>query len=238
MNYKVILFLSVSILFFHHSSSAQKIHDVDLTLINSVISVPNSPFEYARLKNRMYERDSTLTDYEFQLLYFGATFQSDYAPYFPSALEERFNDLYESENYAAALPLADSVLKNNPVNLKLTLRAAVCANSLNQSDLTTAYMKMYKGIFQTIISTGDGWSEEHAFVVTSVSDEYEIMAMWEIGYTKQSLLASQTDMFTLDKVTRKELKKDGIKTKGMYFDVSLPFQSLMKGFKESNESKD
>jgi hypothetical protein len=150
MNYKVILFLSVSTLFFHHSSSAQKVHEVDLTLINSVISVPNSPFEYARLKNIMYERDSTLTDYEFQLLYFGAIYQSDYSPYITTDQHERFNNLYQSGKYGEALPIADSLLKTNPVNLKLTLRAAVCANSLNQLDLTTAYMKMYQGIFQTI----------------------------------------------------------------------------------------
>lgn len=238
MKYKVILFLSISILGFMPSAHAQKVHDIDLTLINSVISVPNSPFEYARLKNRMYHRDTTLTDYDFQLLYFGAIFQSDYSPYITTPQEEQFNDLYGSGNYAEALPLADSALKKNPVNLQLTLRAAVCANSLNRPELTATYMRMYQGIFQTIVNTGDGWSEEHAFVVTSVNDEYEIMKMWEIGFTKQSLLASETDMFTLDKATRKDLKKHGIKTNGIYFDVSIPFQSLMKEFKESSDSKD
>lgn len=233
MKLKFSAILIVALILNGLTSQAQKIRDLDLTLINSVTSVPNSPYEYARLKKRMYERDTTLTAYEYQLLYYGLTFQPEYAPYFPTPQEEKFNDLYRSEDFAAAFPLVDSILFNNPVNLRMLLRAAVCARVLGDEKLSEVYITLYGGIFNTIVSTGNGWSEDQSMIVVCVDDEYEVMKMWEIGYTKQALLASRTDCFTLDKATRKDLKKHDIKTKNMYFDVSLPFASLSREFEKS-----
>jgi hypothetical protein len=233
MKLKFSVILIVALILNGLNSQAQKIRDLDLTLIKSVISVPNSPYEYARLKTRMFERDTTLTPYEFQLLYYGLTFQPEYAPYFPSPLEEKFNDLYSSEDFNAAFPLVDSILFNNPVNLRMLLRAAVCARVLGDEKLSESYISMYSGLFNTIVNSGNGWSEDQSMIVVCVNDEYEIMKMWEIGYTKQALLASKTDCFTLDKATRKDLKKHEIKTKNMYFDVSIPFSSLSREFENS-----
>ena len=136
MKLKFSVILIVALILNGLNSQAQKIRDFDLTLIKSVISVPNSPYEYARLKTRMFERDTTLTSYEFQLLYYGLTFQPEYAPYFPSPREEQFNDLYRKEEFAAAFPLVDSILFNNPVNLRMLLRAAVCARVLGDEKLS------------------------------------------------------------------------------------------------------
>lgn len=204
---------------------AQKISNIDFDEIQKLITDSSSTYYYPKLLARLQDGDSTLTLKEYQCLYYGYSFSDSYSPYGESDDENSFMKHYQKENYGKALPYGLKVLKENPINPKITFKVAVCYNQAGDKNMARFYANRYYSFLDAIYSSGDGKSIETAYVVLSVGDEYEILAEKELQVTQQSLVG-HTDVMTLD--TKSQKGPDKIKT--MYFDVTKPFESLMKEF--------
>lgn len=215
----LILFFSVSF--------AQKIVNIDFNYVKEETTKKNSDNYYEKLLDRYNKYDTTFTEEEYMFLYYGFTFRPEYNPYGISKEEEKFFDAYHAGNYKKAIPLGQSVLAKNPVHLNILFKMAVCYYALNEVDMFKFYISIYKGLLSAVYRSGDGMSIETAWVVNSVSDEYEILRNLKLSMVSQTLLEGPTDMFSLDT----ENQEYDPPVEKLYFNVAKPFERMSKIFK-------
>lgn len=218
---KKILLLPVLILICV-SLSGQKVSRVDFDVIKK--SLDDSPKLYQQLLTRFINSDSTLTNEEFSIIYYGQCYQDDYSPYGNDQENfDKFKKHYLEKNYDRALPIALKMIKNNPLDMKMTFKALVCYHQLQDVAGKNNMIIRYNGIMSTIFNSGDGKSDSTAFVVMCVSDEYELMANLQVETISQSLIGSCDLM---------RLKENDLGIDKLYFNVSKPMASMMDMFKK------
>tara|TARA_Y100000589_G_scaffold328039_1_gene371221 strand:+ start:43478 stop:44182 length:705 start_codon:yes stop_codon:yes gene_type:complete len=223
----LILFYLLSLSF----TQAQKISNVDFDLIKREISDSNSIFFYPNLLERFKKFDTTLTFLDYQHIYYGSVFQSNYSPYYNSQTEEKFYELYKKEKFKKAIPSGIKAFEDNPVNMRLIFRLAVANLAEGNKQKARKLANLYYNLMDVILSSGDGKSIQTAYVVTRVSDEYEIIAEYKLQVKKQQLIGN-TDVMTFDKKAQKNRKE---KIKVLYFNVFFPLNHLSNSFKQFDE---
>lgn len=189
------------------------------------VSLKNDKDLYKKLLDRYIDIDTTLTNKEMAIVYYGAVFQKSYNPYGTPKKEKEFFEYYNNKNYKKALPIGEKILKDEPLNLKIVFKLLVCANTLEDEKRIEKYRFYYIRILRTILMSGDGLSSETAFVVTNVDHEYTLMGQLELGYSSQSLVGV-CDKFKLTD------KGDDFEGDEIWFDVSKSLAHLSKMFGE------
>ena len=218
----------VFILIYTHG---QKISNIDFDFINTKIKDSTSTFFYPLLINRFVKVDTTLTEKEYELIYYGNTYSEKYKPYSTSEAEKKFFELYRQEKYKEAIPFGKEVLKENPINLKISFRMLVCFNVLGDKITAKHYANRYFPLLNCIYNSGDGKSIQTAFVVLKVDDEYEILD--DLGLSsKGQALVGDTDVLTIDKKNQK-VKKGEKKISSLYFNVTKPLDYLQQEFRKN-----
>ena len=130
----------------------------------------------------------TLTPHQFKLLYYGAVFQPFYQPKDETENESKFLDLYKENKFAEAIPFGVLGVKENPMNLSLIHKVALCGNYTKNDPIFWNYYRLMIPLIQTIKNSGDGESEATAYVVINGNDEYEILTDLEVRKDKQSIV--------------------------------------------------
>lgn len=211
---------------FCYISFGQKISKVDISRIEKETGDAKSAFYYPSLL-RKFTTDSMLSETEYQYLYYGNAFYKDYKPYGAGKNEDRFMEYYRKEKYKKALKYGQKVVDENPVNLAMCLRMAVCYKQLGDKVISDRYAAKYFKLMDVIYKSGSGNSIEDAFVVICVNDEYQVLADMDLNSMGQSLMG-QTDRLTISP----EGQTREPKINELYFNVSLPFSFLSRQFKE------
>jgi hypothetical protein len=79
-------------------------------------------------------------------------------------------------DWEGLLAAANKVLDVDYVDGEAHLAAALAYSQLGKSDDAKREQTIAMGIFKSMMLNGDGKSREHAFVVISIAEEYELMA--------------------------------------------------------------
>jgi len=224
---KLIISITLSLIVLQ-IGTAQKVSNINFDEVKALIQDSTSATWYPTLVDRIQKLDTTLTANDYNLLYYGNVFADCYSPYGESKKQEKFLKLYGKTEYDKAIKIGQSVIEENPVNLKILFKMLVCYNQQGDKATAKLYARAYFGLLDAIYRSGDGKSVETAYVVGTVSDEYEMLADMELRITSQSLIG-HTDLLKIDMKSQKGKKKDKIKE--LYFDVSKPFEHLAKAFK-------
>lgn len=203
---------------------AQKVSKIDFDLIKAETTNSESEHYYPKLLTRFVEGDTNLTIEDYAFVYYGNVFTDNYNPYGLSKDQSKFMELYREKKYKKAIAYGEKVLKENPVNLKITFKMMVCHHVIEELDQAKLYAKRYFPVLDCIYKGGDGLSEETALVVIMVADEYEIMADMKVSMTSQSLVRN-TDVLTLK-------KQEGNIIEKLYFNVSMPLKNMAEQFKK------
>lgn len=190
---KKVIFLSL--FFFVSKGFTQKISNIDFDKIKTQTTDENSPFYYDSLlvkyfnfqEDPQFEYD-TLTAEEFDYLYYGAVFQPFFNPGDETENESKFLDLYKENKFKEAIPFGEKGVKENPVNLSLIHKLALCGNYTEDKTIFWNYFRLMIPLIKSIKKSGDGQSESSAYVVISGNDEYEILMDLEVKKDKQSLI--------------------------------------------------
>jgi hypothetical protein len=195
---------------------------VDFKNIRSVTGKKGSALYYPRLFERYSDNDTTLSREEFRYLYYGFTFQEEYRPYAVSDAENRVSallvkDTLTVEDFSSIYTSYNEILLLHPFSLRYLLASSIACSRLGkEAEARTFYFK-YDGILSTILSSGDGATEQSAWSVILLSDEYELIR--SLGFNpsgKQKMLSESRCDFIY--VSANEY---GIE--GFYFDISRPF---------------
>jgi hypothetical protein len=221
---KHLLFL-ISILVVHWGYT-QIISKIDFELIRQQSTDSSSALFYPDLNDRLQRLDTSLKKEEYRVLYYGNIFQENYHPYGATETEKTFNDAFkQGDSLSQLLPLAQSVLNENPVNLDLFYKMIISANRAKDKNMAIKWAKIYVSFLEVIYASGTGKDCQHAFVVISVDDEYRITADLGLRVTKQALIGT-CDRLQFAKKGQK--RKNLIKT--LFFNVQMPLSYLSGAF--------
>jgi hypothetical protein len=170
------------------------------------------------------QADTSLTKDDYTTLYYGQCYQKNYDPYGSDADNlDKFKKPYLAGEYKEALPFALKMIEKNPLDMKMTFKALVCYHEIKDEDGIQKMKTRYNNIMLSIYESGDGKAAATAFVVMCISDEYELMANLQVEITSQSLVGD-CDLMAL--------KQNDLGIDKLYFNISKPFETLAKMFKD------
>jgi hypothetical protein len=134
--------------------------------------------------------------------------------------EKAMTEALNKNDYAVALKNAETVLDNEYINMDAQF-VAFAANQEMGATLKAAFHRaIFRGLIDSVRSTGDGKSMEQAWVVVNVHEEYVVLRA--LGYTpsEQSLMHKDGHSYDVMKV---KSAKDGTE-QTLYFNVDIPFK--------------
>lgn len=172
----------ILLVFVFQNLSAQRASKIDFDSIYSIINKKESEFEYFKLLNK-FQKDSVLNDDELLLLYYGFTSQKEYNPY---DLKEMKLQMFIKENgYGKTKELEEETFKNNHVSLIACYARSIRYKINNDTTLMYIWTNNYYGLLRAIKASGDGKTEETAFVTNSIADEYQILGNFKLNLIMQ-----------------------------------------------------
>jgi hypothetical protein len=133
------------------------------------------------------------------------------------------------KEYAKAAAGAEKILQKNFVDLTAHKIAARAYKEMGKETEAKFHRKVFAGLFQSILKSGDGKSAATAYVVISTDEEYVVLGELGIRRTKQALLGEKGQKIDL---------LEGVNSKNepvaLYFNVSAPFRWLERQFKKGD----
>jgi len=203
-----------------HGQSERKFEKPDYATIERLTKDISAAAYYPKLFSRYQHNDTTLTDRDFMLLYYGYFFQSGYKQSgVRSAIEDSVNAInnkgsgmttYEMKRM---IRLTQRELKRSPFDLEYINALCNMQQMLGNNDSLIIYLYKLKMIARTLCASGDGLTEPTAIHVLMVSDEYSILHL--LGFDFDGIKSRTAGYCDYLKVKK---NNDGID--GFYFDVS------------------
>jgi hypothetical protein len=120
----------------------------------------------------------------------------------------------QQKDFKKALKMANEVLQNYFVDINAHLIAANAYHGLNQNDEAEKQIGFARSLVKSILDSGDGETEETAFVVISVDEEYVVLRQMGIPPSNQSLSHGKNGWYDVLKS-----KKDG-QDVTLYFNIT------------------
>ncbi len=164
---------------------------------------------------KMFNPDSTVSDFELAMGYYGFVLQPDYRPDKYIGLEMQVMALNNNHRWEKAKRYADSLITNYPTCLMGHVELSYACNSLQDTNQAALYRNIYERLGNMIFKTGDGLSIETAYLVTGYKDIEVLTQMMRMKIKKRKTKTKRKSTFEIVTVF-KNLKK-----KKIYFDTSL-----------------
>jgi hypothetical protein len=190
----------------------------DYKRIRQLTSDPASPMFYSRLFMRYINDDTTLTQQEFHLLYYGYFFRDEYDSYGSVGYKDSIKSLGRKEGMTMAegkrmISFAKRDLKFTPFDLNDLNWLGNLYYAMGDIENNAVYKYKAKMVAATILSSGDGRTDSTGYHVLSVGDEYNIVSHLGLIYKAyRTNTEKKYDYITVSGNSR------GIS--GVYFDVS------------------
>ncbi|NJM25097.1 MAG: DUF4919 domain-containing protein [Bacteroidia bacterium] len=145
----------------------------------------DNPYYYGLLKDKFNFRIDEMTLDEIFMAYYGFTTEAGYSPYGATNAKELRQKL-EAQAFADLKNLAKTALAKNPFDLAARENLFIAQYSLKEPEFE-ASLKTYLGLMEAILASGTGTSYDSAYIITRVSDEYDLLYYLGLSSTIQSL---------------------------------------------------
>lgn len=188
--YKKILLLLIAILplslYAQEQEKTDKFMVPDYASIKTMVADPNSAFYYPKLFKKYQENDTTLSFREYRMLYYGYVFQPGYERNPKHTAEDDSIAAIFAKGQLTEQDLKDIVrlgiayTEKVPFDLKRINLVHVAASELGDNTTAGAYLHKVRMLALTVLTTGNGLSEETPFYVISESDENAMINI--LGY--------------------------------------------------------
>ena len=180
------------------------------------------PTWYPKLLARYNNHDTTLTNADFHLLYYGFFFQPEYKKVgMPMAVKDSIKAIYKKQNFTnkatkderiQMIGFTQTLLKTEPFNVNSLNRLYILYLELGKKDSSNLYKYKLEKVAQTLFASGDGKSDSTGIHVLAIDDEYSILSL--LGYEYDGSHTHTKNHADLLKVRKNDDNIDG-----MYFDV-------------------
>ncbi len=197
--------------------------------IASNIASESSPYFYKTLMQRFKSGDTTMTIEEKRHLYYGYSFQKEYAPYSHSEYLDSIQAIMQKgQNVISDLDdiirYGDEVLKENPFDLRAISYQLFALEQQGDQEAFMPKLMQFRAVIEAMLSTGDGISKETAFHVIYTAHEYVLVDILGFAFGGTQSLIEHYDYLTL--------AENVAGLEGMYFDVKVCLNSMSKLFGE------
>lgn len=221
---KNVIFLFL--LFFTSLAYTQNKTPVDYVSIKKMVT--EKSFYFTELLSRYAENDTLLTAEDYTILYYGQIFRPEYKGSLDPK-EFHLKDLMSAKNYTEAYDVAKEVMKENPVSLlALQTMINICPKLQKTEAERNSYVIKYVRLLHTIFLSGKGDSQESAFQVICVGDEYlflyDYLKVFKIK--NQKFIPGEKDNHKYDCFTIEPSKY--FSGKEVYFDITYSYDKLTK----------
>lgn len=201
--------------------------------IKKEVETKSSEFYYPELLRRFQAADTTLTAEQNYYFYYGTATRPEFNPYqsdhvaYAMLKETLKGDTLTEKNWQQAAEIVEKYLDEDPTNLGFHIYKQNVYSELYGEESEEAYHAYIQAVmlFSAIASTGDGKSQETAFHVICVSDEYALMRMFGFSPKSQALLEKKGRSYD-----RMELEENEYGLEAMYFDITVSFEAMNKMF--------
>jgi hypothetical protein len=139
--------------------------------------------------------------------------------------QQAMNRAIKAKDYAQALQLARNRLEKNYVDVQAHMVASLSYKQLGKADRSDYHRYVADGLIKSILKSGDGKSEETAFVVISTDEEYVVLDVLGINLSLQALVRGKKHTF--DVLSGVDENKKKVK---FYFNIDIPHTWLEKSF--------
>lgn len=205
----------------------RKFEKPDYKDIDKKIRDEKSDFFYEKLFLKYNLADTSMSLDEKRALYYGFIFQPEYSPYGFSSFDDSIRDIAGKEefseyDYRQILRFSDSLLAENPFDLRALNYKMFCYEKLNDAyDFNSCLSKM-RMIVEAIMSSGNGRTKQDAFYVIFVSHEYDLINILGLKFGGGQSLIDHYDYL--------RLAENDAGLEGLYFDISPSLDHLGKMF--------
>ncbi|NML58425.1 DUF4919 domain-containing protein [Chryseobacterium cheonjiense] len=180
-HYILLLFLLFSVFSFGQKSA------VDLKMIRKDLKNDKSPYNYEKLIFKYKAYPKSLDTIESQHLYYGRNFRNDLV----STMDEDFKLLAESfknGDFDECIKKGKVLYEKDPTNLDVLLILLRAYDSKKDGSNFIHHLNQFRTLTDAVRSSGDGKSENTAYLVNSVGDEYILLNILNLGqdYTRVS----------------------------------------------------
>ena len=163
------------------SSFAQNSNALDTAALRKAVLDTTSPEGYKALLKKFNETPQYLYANEGAIVYYAKLFRKGPDQFQQIAAKKMFNELMLQKRFDEAIIEGERLAKTDPVDLKLLvmlMAAYTEAKRETEVSLTKAKLQL---LSNAILSKGHGNSDSTTLKVTSVEDEYTIMAMLNLN---------------------------------------------------------
>ncbi|MBO0719801.1 MAG: DUF4919 domain-containing protein [Blastocatellia bacterium] len=130
----------------------------------------------------------------------------------------------QDKKYEKAIEYAEKVLKAKFVDINAHMIASAAYKEKGDTEKEQFHRYVATGLIKSILSSGDGKTQETAFKVISTDEEYVILRVYGLMPQSQSLLNAKGHSYDrLDAVDPKTKEKVSL-----YFNIDIPFGALKK----------
>lgn len=211
-----------------HAYSRERI-TVDLEAVKKAVQ----DTAYYNNLERQFFNFKKLSPQDLVNLYYGQAFQEDYAPY--DKYMWPFVEMAREGKVREALGACLSMLRERPAYLPLLSYTIDLAETAKiDEDILMALITNKVKLVLLIFDSGRGDSVQSPIIVTSTSDEYDLISSLKLEKKGQALIENEGKFYDIQEVVPNELYK----ADKIYFDINLPFPELEKMLQEDKKGND
>lgn len=219
---------SIALILFSINAIAQSFLAPNYEDIKKKTKDPNSVYYYPTLLRRYKANDTTLQKDEYKYLYYGYNYNKD-TSMVDESVTKRMDTLMRQDSLnlgekKEAIKLARLIIDKEPFELKKINLLHNVYYDLGDTITSELYLYKLRGIIRTILSSGNGKTQQTAYHVIDVSDEYVILSVFGYRSAGQTLLYDPP----CDKLKLMP-NKDNVEY--MFFDATQIFQAYEDLFK-------
>lgn len=214
------------LLLFSNSAYSQiEVYNTPLDTIKSLVE--EAPEIISFLNELILNPDSTISQDDYFYLYYGSAFYEAYSPYGEGLSNTEMNELFDEKKYDEIIEVCQKTIKENPAYMKPFYNMGIAYEYQGDSTMAKMSFERYYELLRVPFFSGNGETEETAFVVRTVDDEYNIIYEMDLTVISQALVYGENGI-PYDVLTVKEKGAKEGETKEMYFNIYLPFKIGMK----------
>jgi len=152
---------------------------INLDDIKKEITDKDSEFYYQKMLFKYKGLPKSIDSVEAQHLYYGRTFLDKTISTSDKSFKKLLDD-FKKQDYAETITKANQLLSVDPTNLDLLMIMLQCYDKQQDVKNFTYYLSQFKLLTSAILDSGDGKSEDSAYLVNSVGDEYILINVIQI----------------------------------------------------------
>lgn len=189
-----------------------------LVTSNITAAPTGSPSEYAALLAQL-QSGKTGIDYTRLRLSYVDSPENKHAKD-TSDSEKAMTLALRDKDYAKAIKEADNVLANNYINLNAHFVEFAANQQSGNAQQAEFHRAVFRGLIDSIRSSGDGKSTRTAWVIISVHEEYALLRVLGYQPSGQSLVSDNGHFYDVMKVKKVD---DGTE-QTFYFNTDIPMK--------------